>query len=86
MTPSPYAKKTEETARKWRALLQRRRQHLTELYRNGRYKKYFTEESLLQQMRGAAKAVEEWDALVARGEADSPIEQALNTLARGKAA
>lgn len=86
MTPLDYAKKTEGTARKWRALIQRRREHLTELYRSGRYKKYFTEEALLHQMRETVKAAEDWDTLLAARASDSPLDRALRTLERDKAA
>lgn len=79
--------KTDEIARKWRALIQRRREHLTELYRNGRYKRYFTEEALLRQMREAGQAAQAWDELIARTKApESHIELALRTLERGRAA
>jgi uncharacterized repeat protein (TIGR03809 family) len=57
---------SEDIARAWRALIQKRRENLTELYRSGRYKRYFTEEALLHQMRESAKAAQEWDALIAR--------------------
>ena len=86
MTPSPYLKKNEENARKWRALVQRRREHLTELYRSGRYKKYFTEEKLLHQMRETAKAAQDWDAVIAAAASESKVDQAVHTLERGKAA
>jgi len=86
MTASPYLKKNEETARKWRALIQRRREHLTELYRSGRYKKYFTEETLLHQMREAAKAAAEWDVLIAATVPEGTVDLAARRLERGKAA
>jgi len=86
MTPSSYLKKNAETARKWRALIQRRREHLTELYRSGRYKKYFTEEKLLNQMREAAKAAQDWDALIAAAASGGAVDQAPQMLERGKAA
>ena len=86
MGPSPYMRKSEDVARKWRALIQRRREHLTELYRSGRYKRYFTEEKLLAQMREAAKAAQEWDAVIAGASPEAAVDQAMRTLERGKAA
>jgi uncharacterized repeat protein (TIGR03809 family) len=86
MTPSPYLKKNEEAARKWRALIQRRREHLTALYRSGRYKKYFTEEKLLNQMREAAKAAQDWDAVIAAAAGEAPADNVVIRLERGKAA
>jgi len=56
----------DEIARAWRALIQKRREHLTELYRSGRYKRYFTEEALLHQMRESTKAAQDWDGFLAR--------------------
>jgi len=68
--------KNEEIARKWRALVQRRREYLAELYRSGRYKKYFTEQALLDQMREAAAAAQQWDALMVSKPDDGPVEPA----------
>jgi uncharacterized repeat protein (TIGR03809 family) len=76
MAASSYAGKNVEIALKWRALIQRRREHLTELYRSGRYKRYFTEEKLLSQMREAAKAAEDWDAVIAAAAPRSAVDQA----------
>jgi uncharacterized repeat protein (TIGR03809 family) len=86
MTPSPYLNKNAEIARKWRALIQRRREHLTQLYRSGRYKRYFTEEKLLNQMREAAKAAQEWDAVIAATAQEGVVDLAVRMLERGKAA
>ena len=69
--------KNEEIARKWCALVQRRREYLAELYRSGRYKKYFTEQALLNQMREAAAAAQQWEALMtASTPDDGPAEPA----------
>ncbi len=73
MAPLP-AKMNEDIARKWRALVQRRREYLAELYRSGRYKKYFTEQALLHQMREAAAAAQQWDALMAPKPDDAPAD------------
>ncbi len=86
MTSNSYTQKNEEIARKWRALIQRRREHLTELYRNGRYKRYFTEQALLNQMRDAAKAAQEWDALIDGGELESAVGPTVVPLRRDRAA
>jgi uncharacterized repeat protein (TIGR03809 family) len=54
----------DEFARKWHALAQRRRKHLSELYRSGAWHRYFTEETLRAQMREAASEVERWGAVL----------------------
>jgi hypothetical protein len=86
MGSSIYLRKNEDVARKWRALIQRRREHLTELYRSGRYKKYFTEEKLLSQMREAAKAAAEWDSLIAATAPEGTVDLAARRLERDRAA
>jgi uncharacterized repeat protein (TIGR03809 family) len=54
----------EAFARKWLALAERRRTHLTELYESGAWKRYFTEETLRAHMREAVREVERWSAMV----------------------
>jgi uncharacterized repeat protein (TIGR03809 family) len=51
-------------ARKWHALAERRRKHLAELYENGTWKRYFTEETLRAHMRDATREVEHWNAAI----------------------
>lgn len=72
---------SEDIARAWRALIQKRREHLTELYRNGRYKRYFTEQALLQAMRESANAAQDWDAFIARKAAPGRTEPELKKAA-----
>jgi uncharacterized repeat protein (TIGR03809 family) len=45
---------------KWRMLAERRRAHLLELYQTGRWKRYFSEERFLVQMRDAVRLTERW--------------------------
>ena len=40
-----------ESVRKWHALAERRRRHFVELYRSERWRRYYTEEAFLAQMR-----------------------------------
>jgi uncharacterized repeat protein (TIGR03809 family) len=51
-------------ARKWHALAERRRSHLAELYENGAWKRYFTEETLRAHMREAVREAEHWGSMV----------------------
>jgi len=49
-----------ETARKWHALAERRRRHFVDLYRSERWRRYYSEESFLAQMRDVIETVEMW--------------------------
>ncbi|HEX2217141.1 MAG TPA: TIGR03809 family protein [Xanthobacteraceae bacterium] len=51
-----------ELARQWQSLAERRRAHLLELHRSGRWRRYYTEEQLTAQMREAVRSIEEWGA------------------------
>ncbi len=51
-------------ARNWHALAQRRRAHLAELYQSGAWERYFTEDTLRNQMREAVREVERWSAML----------------------
>ena len=48
----------EAFARKWHALAERRRNHLAELYQSGAWHRYFTEDTLRNQMREAVREVD----------------------------
>ena len=49
-----------ETVRKWHALAERRRRYFVELYRSERWRRYYTEEAFLAQMREVVEGVEAW--------------------------
>jgi uncharacterized repeat protein (TIGR03809 family) len=49
-----------EVALKWRALAERRRAHLVELYDSGRWQRYFSETQLIESMREAIRQSERW--------------------------
>jgi uncharacterized repeat protein (TIGR03809 family) len=49
--------------RKWRALAEKRRDHLIALYKSGRWKLYYTEEQLLGLMRETVRLIKTWDQL-----------------------
>lgn len=53
----PY---TEHLARQWRALAERRRRALLEIYRSGRWRRYYTEEQLTALMRDAERDIGRW--------------------------
>lgn len=56
--------RTEEIARKWLALAERRLQYLDELYRTGRYQKFFTEQNLLAVRKATERTAREWASLL----------------------
>jgi uncharacterized repeat protein (TIGR03809 family) len=56
----------DQVALKWRALAERRRAHLIELYHSGRWKRYYSEERFLQCMREAIRAAERWAEIAPR--------------------
>lgn len=54
-----------ETSRKGLSLAQKRLAHLGELYRTGRWQRYFGEQDFLARMRQAIREVELWTAAAA---------------------
>jgi uncharacterized repeat protein (TIGR03809 family) len=55
---------SEEMARRWHALAERRREHFAELYNSGRWRKYYREQDFMAQMRATAYMVDAWDKVV----------------------
>jgi uncharacterized repeat protein (TIGR03809 family) len=49
---------------RWRSLAERRRLHLLELYRNGHWRRYYSEESLMEQIRDAERCAAAWASLM----------------------
>jgi hypothetical protein len=56
--------RTEEIARKWLALAERRLEYLDDLHRSGRYQKFFTEQSLLAIKRATQQTARQWASLL----------------------
>src|SRR5689334_24768727 len=54
---------SRELAARWCALAERRLAHLTELFESGRWRRYYTDQSLLDDFRNAKAAVQTWQAL-----------------------
>jgi hypothetical protein len=52
-----------EIARQWRELAERRRAHFIELYRTGRWRRYYSEQDFLACVREITAEIESWDAL-----------------------
>ncbi|BAM90924.1 conserved hypothetical protein [Bradyrhizobium oligotrophicum S58] len=64
---------SRELAARWCALAERRLDHLTELFQSGRWRRYYTEQSLLDDIRHAKAAVQTWKALSVEPEAVSIV-------------
>jgi uncharacterized repeat protein (TIGR03809 family) len=55
-----------ENTRKWHALAERRRAYFVDLYRSGRWKRYYGEEVFLEHLRNVMKDVERWAKVLER--------------------
>jgi uncharacterized repeat protein (TIGR03809 family) len=53
-------RKWERTAGKWRVLAEQRCAHFDDLYRSGRWKRYYTEQEFLVVLRDAVTIAERW--------------------------
>jgi len=56
----------DKIARKWHDLAERRLMHFTELYRSGRWKRYYTREQFTLLMRDVIRSVKVWSELADR--------------------
>jgi uncharacterized repeat protein (TIGR03809 family) len=54
---------SEQVARRWRDLANRRRSHFVELYESGRWKLYYTEAEFILRLREVFQAAEQWEKL-----------------------
>ncbi|WP_244422272.1 TIGR03809 family protein [Bradyrhizobium sp. ORS 285] len=54
---------SRELAARWCALAERRLDHLTELFDSGRWRRYYTEQAFLDDLRHAKAAVQTWKGL-----------------------
>jgi hypothetical protein len=62
MSDSAAPADAAEIARRGEALAERRRQHLLELHRSGRWRRYYSEDQLLVQMRDIVREIARWRA------------------------
>jgi uncharacterized repeat protein (TIGR03809 family) len=49
-----------ESARKWHALAERRRNHFVDLYRSERWRRYYSEDAFRAHMKEVIQNVETW--------------------------
>ena len=82
MTHRMDAAQSRDLFARWCVLAERRLQHLTELFESGRWRRYYDERSLLENIREAKAAVETWRALSRDPAADRNGADALR-LSRG---
>lgn len=60
MTDRPAFREFGKIVEKWRDLAERRRDYFSELYRTGRWKRYYEEHELLAQTREVAQICDRW--------------------------
>lgn len=65
-TPAECKARLDRITRQWCNLAERRLQYYTELYRSGRWRRYYTEERFVVVMNEVARSVANWRALVNR--------------------
>ena len=65
-----------ENVRKWHALAERRRAYFVELYRSGRWTRYYSEEQFRSHMRDVMKDVEQWAKVMERWSDPPPSQTA----------
>jgi uncharacterized repeat protein (TIGR03809 family) len=73
MSERPPARALDQVAQKWRDLAERRRAHFIELYRSGRWKRYYSEERFLHHMRAAILGADAWAQVAPRPEATAGV-------------
>ncbi len=55
----------DKAVQRWKGLVERRRNHLLELYRSGRWRHYYaSEEALARELRDVARGIEDWRGLL----------------------
>jgi uncharacterized repeat protein (TIGR03809 family) len=59
-------------AQKWRALAERRRAHFVELYRSGRWQRYYTRDQFAARLRDVMDAADTWAKLAPKSAGGQP--------------
>lgn len=68
MTERPAFDRLGEIAGKWRDLAEARRHYFEQLYRSGRWKRYYSDDQLLARMREVIASAERWQQIAPRDE------------------
>jgi uncharacterized repeat protein (TIGR03809 family) len=58
----------DAVAQKWRDLAERRHAHFVDLFKSGRWRRYYSEEQFLHRLREALRASERWAMLAPSSE------------------
>ena len=66
MAQRPDLARAQEILNRWCALAEQRLDHLTELFETGRWRRYHSEESFLENIQEAKSAVETWRRIATR--------------------
>jgi len=61
----PYYQTSIEAVRRWHVLAERRRNHVVELYRSERWRRYYSEDAFRGVMRDAIQDAEAWARVLA---------------------
>ena len=70
MTHRPDVAGGHDVAARWCALAEQRLEYLTEMFESGRWRRFYSERALLENIKEAKRAVETWRGLSAR----APVE------------
>lgn len=76
MQLSPGSPNLEKIAQRWLDLAERRLADYTELYRSGRWKHYYTQESFAARMLDVIEDAKKWRQLASRQQTPLPHEPA----------
>ena len=66
MATRQYPHAMQPAALKWRELAERRRAHLIDLFRSGRWKHYYTKDEFSAQLRDAIDIADRWAKIAPR--------------------
>ena len=82
MQGPPGSPQLQEIAQRWHGLAEQRLAYYTELYRSGRWKHYYTQESFAARMLDVIAAAKKWRKLAGQPEAPVPREAQLRDFIR----
>jgi uncharacterized repeat protein (TIGR03809 family) len=64
MTDRPAFRNLGKIAEKWRSLAEKRRDYFAELYRSGRWDRYYDQEALIVRTREVAEICDRWTKII----------------------
>ncbi len=75
MRPEQGAARLNVITRQWHALAERRLAYFTELYRSGRWRRYYAQEHFALRMLDVIKAAKAWNDLAERSWNEPPVKR-----------